>query len=41
MMKAADAPDSPLGRSLAQAVLAAADVTFRDLVQNMPRIGGA
>jgi ATP-dependent helicase/nuclease subunit A len=37
MMKAADAPDSPLGRSLAQAVLAAADVTFRDLVRETIR----
>ena len=37
MMKAADAPDSPLGRALAQAVLAAADVTFRDLVRETIR----
>jgi ATP-dependent helicase/nuclease subunit A len=37
MMKAADAPDSPLGRALGQAVLAAADVTFRDLVREVIR----
>jgi superfamily I DNA/RNA helicase len=37
MLKAADAPDSPLGRALAQAVLAAADVTFRDLVRETIR----
>ncbi len=37
MLKAADAPDSPLGRALAQAVLAAADVTFRDLVREVIR----
>ncbi len=34
MLKAANAPDSPLGRALAQAVLAAADVTFRDMVRD-------
>jgi ATP-dependent helicase/nuclease subunit A len=37
MLKAADAPDSPLGRALAQAVMAAADVTFRDLVRETIR----
>ena len=37
MMKAADAPDSALGKALAQAVLAAADVTFRDLVREVIR----
>ena len=37
MLKAAGEPDSPLGRALAQAVLAAADVTFRDLVREMIR----
>jgi ATP-dependent helicase/nuclease subunit A len=37
MMKAADAPESPLGRALAEAVLAAADVTFRDLVREVIR----
>jgi ATP-dependent helicase/nuclease subunit A len=37
MLKAADAPDSPLGQALAQAVLAAADVTFRDLVRETIR----
>jgi ATP-dependent helicase/nuclease subunit A len=37
MLKAADAPDSPLGRALAQAVLAAADVTFRDLIRETIR----
>jgi ATP-dependent helicase/nuclease subunit A len=37
MMKAADAPDSALGKALAQAVLAAADVTFRDLVRETIR----
>src|SRR6478609_715325 len=37
MLKAAGEPDSALGRSLAQAVLAAADVTFRDLVREVIR----
>ena len=37
MLKAAGEPDSPLGRALAQAVLAAADVTFRDLVRETIR----
>jgi ATP-dependent helicase/nuclease subunit A len=37
MLKAADTPDSPLGRALAQAVLAAADVTFRDMVREVIR----
>ncbi len=37
MFKAAGEPDSPLGRALAQAVLAAADVTFRDLVREVIR----
>src|ERR1041385_8214091 len=37
MLKAADAPDSPLGRALAQAVLAAADITFRDMVREVIR----
>jgi ATP-dependent helicase/nuclease subunit A len=37
MMKAADAPDSALGKALAQAVLAAADLTFRDLVREVIR----
>src|SRR4051812_14168256 len=37
MLKAADTPDSPLGRALAQAVLAAADVTFRDMVREAIR----
>ena len=37
MLKAADTPDSPLGRALAQAVLAAADITFRDLVREVIR----
>jgi ATP-dependent helicase/nuclease subunit A len=37
MLKAADAPDSPLGRALAQAVLAAADQTFRDMVREVIR----
>ncbi len=37
MMKASGEPDSPLGRALAQAVLAAADVTFRDLVRDVIR----
>jgi ATP-dependent helicase/nuclease subunit A len=37
MLKAADAPDSALGHALAQAVLAAADVTFRDLVRETIR----
>src|SRR4029079_2787696 len=37
MMKAADTPDSALGRALFQAVLAAADVTFRDLVREVIR----
>src|SRR4029079_13580001 len=37
MLKAVGDPDSPLGRSLAQAVLAAADVTFRDLVRETIR----
>jgi ATP-dependent helicase/nuclease subunit A len=37
MMNAADMPDSALGRALAQAVLAAADVTFRDLVRETIR----
>ncbi len=35
MLKAAGEPDSPLGRALAQAVLAAADMTFRDLVREV------
>ena len=37
MLKAAETPDSPLGRALAQAVLAAADVTFRDMVREVIR----
>ena len=37
MLKAADTPDSPLGRALAQAVLAAADITFRDMVREVIR----
>jgi ATP-dependent helicase/nuclease subunit A len=37
MLKAAEAPDSPLGRALAQAVIAAADVTFRDMVREVIR----
>src|SRR5215212_11442751 len=37
MFKAAGEPHSPLGRALAQAVLAAADVTFRDLVREVIR----
>ena len=37
MMNASGEPDSPLGRALAQAVLAAADVTFRDLVREVIR----
>lgn len=37
MLKAAGEPDSPLGQALAQAVLAAADVTFRDLVREAIR----
>ena len=37
MLKAAGEPDGPLGRALAQAVLAAADVTFRDLVREVIR----
>jgi ATP-dependent helicase/nuclease subunit A len=37
MLKAAEAPDSALGRALAQAVLAAADMTFRDMVREAIR----
>jgi ATP-dependent helicase/nuclease subunit A len=37
MLKASGEPDSPLGRALAQAVLAATDVTFRDLVREVIR----
>jgi ATP-dependent helicase/nuclease subunit A len=37
MLKAAGEPDSALGQALAQAVLAAADVTFRDLVREVIR----
>ncbi len=37
MLKAAGAPNSPLGRALDQAVLAAADVTFRDMVREVIR----
>src|ERR1043165_697301 len=37
MLKAADTPDSPLGSALAQAVLAAADITFRDMVREVIR----
>ncbi len=37
MLKAADTPGSPLGRALAQAVLAAADITFRDMVREVIR----
>jgi ATP-dependent helicase/nuclease subunit A len=33
MLKAAAEPDTPLGRALGQVVLAAADVTFRDMVR--------
>src|SRR5215204_1348476 len=37
MLQAATEPDSPLGRALAAAVLAAADVTFRELVRETIR----
>ena len=37
MLKAAETPDSPLGRALAKAVLAAADITFRDMVREVIR----
>jgi ATP-dependent helicase/nuclease subunit A len=37
MMQAAAEPDSPLGQALAAAVLAAADVTFRELVRETIR----
>ncbi len=37
MLEAAEAPDSPLGRALAQAVLAAADQTFQDMVREAIR----
>src|SRR6185369_15655948 len=37
MLQAADTPGSPLGRALAQAVLAAADITFRDMVREVIR----
>ncbi|MBX9845554.1 MAG: double-strand break repair helicase AddA [Xanthobacteraceae bacterium] len=37
MLKAAAAPDGPLGKALATAVLAAADVTFRELVRETIR----
>jgi ATP-dependent helicase/nuclease subunit A len=34
LLKGADAPDSPLGRALATAMIAAADQTFRDVVRD-------
>ena len=37
MLQAAAEPDSPLGRALAAAVLAAADITFRELVRETIR----
>ena len=33
LLEAAETPDSPLGRALRQAVLAAADITFQDMVR--------
>jgi len=41
LLRAAEAPASPLGRALAQAVLAAADVTFQDMVREAIRARGA
>jgi len=37
LLQAAEAPESPLGRALAQAVLAAADLTFQDMVREAIR----
>ena len=37
LLQAAEAPDSPLGRALAQAVLAAADLTFQDMLREAIR----
>ena len=37
MLKAAEAPETPLGKALEKAVLAAADVTFRDMVRETIR----
>jgi len=37
LLEAAQAPDSPLGRALAQAVLVAADTTFQDMVREAIR----
>ena len=37
LLEAAETPDSALGRALAQAVLAAADVTFQDMVREAIR----
>jgi ATP-dependent helicase/nuclease subunit A len=37
MLKAAEAPDTPLGEALGKAVLAAADGTFRDMVRETIR----
>src|SRR5665647_2576280 len=35
LIEAAEAPDSPLGRALVQAVLAAADQTFQEMVREV------
>ena len=37
LLQAAEAPDTALGRALAQAVLASADVTFQDMVREAIR----
>jgi ATP-dependent helicase/nuclease subunit A len=37
LLEASQAPDTPLGRALAQAVLAAADQTFQEMVRNAIR----
>ncbi len=37
LLQAAEAPDTPLGRALAQAVLASADITFMDMVREAIR----
>ena len=37
LLQAAESPESPLGRALAQAVLAAADLTFQDMVREAIR----
>ncbi|MGB6350016.1 MAG: double-strand break repair helicase AddA [Pseudolabrys sp.] len=37
LLQAAESPDTPLGRALAQAVLAAADLTFQDMVREAIR----